>query len=75
MPLGPRRRREEDDVQDDELEPRDPDLDDVPAELLAAHGRTGNLLTEDGVERVTVYVVPSLFANARRRAEEEDDGG
>jgi hypothetical protein len=57
----------------DEL-PRDPDYDDVPEALLLLselnHGQV-TVLSDDGVSRDTLVVVPGLFGHARRLAEEE----
>ena len=59
--------------------PADPDLDSVPEELLLMaytnHGQV-TVLSEDGVSRDTLVIVPGLFGHARRMAEgwtEEED--
>ena len=57
---------------DDEL-PRDPDWDDVPEDLvLLANLEHGQplVLSEDGVGRDALVVVPSLFGHARRLADD-----
>jgi hypothetical protein len=62
---------------DDEL-PRDPDLDDVPPELLALDGRKVGIVAWDGEAdeivrgEAIVVVVPGLHGDARRSREVVD---
>ena len=60
---------------DDEL-PRDPDWSDVPEELVLLselnHGQV-TVLTDDGVSRDTLVVVPGLFGHARRLEEDAEE--
>jgi hypothetical protein len=61
-------------VDDERLsdEPRDPDWDDVPPEIAAWNGRTVRLLTEEGVERLPLIVLPGIWGAARRWLEADD---
>jgi hypothetical protein len=64
---------------DDELLPRDPDLDDVPPELAALDGGSVTITGRDPVkDRLnrgdgTIVVVPALFAHARRLRQDHVD--
>jgi hypothetical protein len=53
-------------------EPRDPDWDDVPEEIAAWNGQTVLLLTEEGVERLPLIVLPGIWGAARRWLEGDD---
>jgi hypothetical protein len=53
-------------------EPRDPDWDDVPDEIAAWNGRRVLVLTEEGVERLPLIVLPGAWGAARRLLEADD---
>jgi hypothetical protein len=59
------------DCNDEPELPADPDLDDVPAGLRDLHLTEANVLSEEGLERATIVIVPGLWGDARRRLEEE----
>jgi hypothetical protein len=55
----------------DEQLPRDPDWDDVPAdvELLAGLGEPVVVIEPDGVSHDSLVIAPGLFGHARRLQE------
>lgn len=64
------------DTYDDDDEPRDPDWDDVPAELADHDGEVVEIIEPDGsYSKAMIVVSPGAFGDARRRREGDDSDG